>query len=595
MRLIIKLGIIGLFLTFFMQPAYAAGPHKLESFAEKAENHAGQQDFQAVKQDLDAFHEEWESVEDSVKDKSPSAYQSIESAYSTAVAAVSADNPDADEVKDAVRALEGSVERYIDGVSETTASSNRPGAKTLLSLTHELDEVGEYAESNQWTKAREEFDAFHEGWEGIEDGIRSADHEAYEHIETNMGMLTAELNSDSPKAAKVEQTLEKLNHSIDQYADGDAVSSDNGKESLSTLIKRLDRAQSAIAIKNAEKARASMTEFIQVWPTVDGQVKTRSAEAYTDTENRMTKALSLLSGNPPNFNEAKQVVSAMQSQLTPLAENASYSFWDAAIILLREGLEIILILAALLSFLKKTNNSEKRTWIWGGAGAGLLVSIGLAFALTSLLSAAAAGAERELLEGITGLIAVVVMFTVGSWLHNKSNIVSWNKFINEKVGTALARGSLWSLGFVSFLTVVREGAESIIFYLGIAPDISTTQLVAGMATAVAILFVIGFAIIKFSVKLPIGGLFLGITVLIYYLAVKFTGQSIHALQVVDKVPADPVSHFPSIEWLGVYPTWETLLAQVVLLLLIAGQTVLTARKKKVMRERAMMESKREHR
>jgi high-affinity iron transporter len=116
-----------------------------------------------------------------------------------------------------------------------------------------------------------------------------------------------------------------------------------------------------------------------------------------------------------------------------------------------------------------------------------------------------------------------------------------------------------------------------------------------MATAVAILFVIGFAIIKFSVKLPIGGLFLGITVLIYYLAVKFTGQSIHALQVVDKVPADPVSHFPSIEWLGVYPTWETLLAQVVLLLLIAGQTVLTARKKKVMRERAMMESKREHR
>ncbi|HET7629672.1 MAG TPA: FTR1 family protein [Bacillales bacterium] len=694
MRLFLKLGIIGLFLMVYVSPAHAADADGLAELAEKAEHHADEHEFQAVKQDLEAFHEQWEEVEADIKEDSAEAYEAIESAYVQAVAAVNVDQPDAEQVEEAVAALEAAVTSYTNGgnaaegdrpgaavllgltheldeVAEYAESGKwdeaveeyeafhegwetveadiraadheayeqietkmsllkaglygdsrdgeqvetavhelkeainayadegtkaRPGAQALLSLTHELDEVGEYAEAGNWDEARAEYEAFHEGWEGVEDGIREADHEAYEEIETNMSLLAAQLNSENPSAEKVEQAAEALIASIEEYAEGaETESAPEGDQSIATLVQLLNRVETAIENKNAAEAREYMTKFIQVWPTIEGQVQARSAEAYTDTETRMTKALGLLASDPAQFEKAESVVSAMKSQLAPLAEQTSYSFWDAAIILLREGLEIILILAALLSFLKKTNNADKRKWIWGGAGAGVLVSVGLAFGLTSILTAAVAGKERELLEGITGLAAVVVMFTVGSWLHNKSNIVSWNKFINEKVGTALARGSLWSLAFVSFLTVVREGAETIIFYLGIVSDISTTQLLTGMATAVLILFVFGFAIIKFSVKLPIGGLFLGITVLIYYLALKFTGESIHALQVVDQVPADSIAGFPTIDWLGVYPTWQTLLAQIVLLVLIAVQTIWSAKRKKAMREQAMMESKRQSR
>lgn len=201
---------------------------------------------------------------------------------------------------------------------------------------------------------------------------------------------------------------------------------------------------------------------------------------------------------------------------------------------LREGLEIILILAALLAFLKQSGNKDKRSWIWGGAAAGVIASVGLAFLLTSVLSAATSAQNREFMEGITGLVAVVLMFTVGAWLHGKSTIKNWNNYIKDTVGTAVARGSLWSLAGVAFLTVVREGAETIIFYVGMAPSIETNTLLSGIGVASLILVVLGVAIMYFSIKIPVRTLFLGITVLIYYLAFKFTGESIHALQVVGK-------------------------------------------------------------
>ncbi|KHE67071.1 FTR1 family protein, partial [Halobacillus sp. BBL2006] len=180
-------------------------------------------------------------------------------------------------------------------------------------------------------------------------------------------------------------------------------------------------------------------------------------------------------------------------------------------------------------------------WIWGGAGAGVLASVGLAFLLTSVMSVAVSAQNREFIEGITGLVAVVLMFTVGAWLHKKSNIENWNNYIRESVGTAVARGSLWSLAGVAFITVVREGAETIIFYLGLSSDISTNTLFSGIGAAAAILAVVGVAIMYFSLKVPVRGLFLTITVLIYYLAFKFTGESLHALQVVKKLPSHSIA------------------------------------------------------
>ncbi|HET7521736.1 MAG TPA: FTR1 family protein [Bacillales bacterium] len=584
MRALLKLSVIGLVVLSFVQPVWAAAGERLVPIVEQAVAEAEEGEISEVAGKLEVFHENWEEVEGQIREEAPKSYEEIEAAYARAEALVNSSDPKPAEVKEAVEALEEAVEGYAAGGTETSQEET-PGAKALLGLAYELKEAQELIGEGNWGEAAEEYEEFHAGWERIEDSIRSANIEAYERIESAMGLVSAALHADPPKAEQATESLGKLIESIEQYANGE-VSGTEGTEgrNIGTLVHILDEAQTAVAAGNAEKAAEEMEEFIHVWPTVEGQVKTQSAEAYTATENHMTEALSLLSSNPPQMEKAADVISGMKAQLRPLAVETDYSFWDAAIILLREGLEIILILAALLAFLNKTNNSNKRPWVWGGAGAGVIASVALAFGLTSLLSAAAAGADRELIEGVTGLIAVVVMFTVGAWLHNKSNIGSWNQYIKDKAGTALARGSLWSLAGVAFLTVVREGAETIIFYLGMAADISASQLMLGIAVALVILLGIGFAIIKFSIKLPIQALFLTITVLIYYLAFKFTGESLHALQVVDKISAHPMGGLPSVSWLGVYPTWETMIAQVLLLALIAGQTWLARRRQTVARE-----------
>lgn len=212
-------------------------------------------------------------------------------------------------------------------------------------------------------------------------------------------------------------------------------------------------------------------------------------------------------------------------------------------------------------------------WIWAGAGTGLVLSGILAVLFTTLVAAAASGSMRELLEGVTGLVAVVLMLTVGSWLHSKSNAAAWNRFVENSVGNALARGSLWSLFAVSALAILREGAETAIFYVGMAPAIETSQLLIGIGSATVILVILAFAIIKFSVRLPIRVFFLTATVLIYYLVFRFLGESIHSLQVAGKLPGHTASSLPSISWLGMYPTWETFVPQVAVLIFMVWQLV----------------------
>lgn len=134
------------------------------------------------------------------------------------------------------------------------------------------------------------------------------------------------------------------------------------------------------------------------------------------------------------------------------------------------------------------------------------------------------------------------------------------------MGHALTRGSLWSLFAVSELAILREGAETAIFYIGMAPAIEPPQLLIGIGAAIAILVVLAFAIIKFSVRLPIRAFFLTATVLIYYLVFRFLGESIHSLQAVGKLPGHTASSFPSISWLGMYPIWETFVPQVAVLI-----------------------------
>jgi high-affinity iron transporter len=134
------------------------------------------------------------------------------------------------------------------------------------------------------------------------------------------------------------------------------------------------------------------------------------------------------------------------------------------------------------------------------------------------------------------------------------------------------------LAAVSFLAILREGAETIIFYLGMAPAISTSRLVLGIVGALIILVALGYALIRFSKRIPIRPFFLVASLLIYYLAFKFLGMSIHALQVADRLPAHVPGYLPTVSWLGMYPSWETTLPQLCVLLLVLFELIWTERK-----------------
>jgi high-affinity iron transporter len=321
-----------------------------------------------------------------------------------------------------------------------------------------------------------------------------------------------------------------------------------------------------------------MVEFIEVWPSVEGQVQTRSPKAYTDIEIQMTQALEWLSSSPPNKASAHKVVQDMKVELEPFVNVSHYTAFDAGMILFREGLEALLVVSALLAFLQRTGNRTKQVWIWTGVGSGLAVSAGLATVMSLFFSSIAAGIQRETMEGITGLVAVVMMFTVGVWLHSKSNGRAWNQYIYQQMDTALARGSLWSLTIVSFLSIFREGAETIIFYLGMVSSIEKSQLLIGIGGAMTVLLMLGAAIVYFSVRIPIKPFFLVASVFIYYIAFKFLGESVHVLQIQNWVSTHTLSALPTIDWMGIYPTWESSAAQAVLLAMILVMVLWNNRK-----------------
>jgi high-affinity iron transporter len=153
---------------------------------------------------------------------------------------------------------------------------------------------------------------------------------------------------------------------------------------------------------------------------------------------------------------------------------------------------------------------------------------------------------------------------VSYWLHSKASISGWQRYIREKTNSALAGGSLVSLAVISFLAVFREGAETVLFYFGIASAIDMRDLLIGLGLGTAGLAVIGTLILVYGVQIPMRPFFYVSSVLLYYLAFKFIGTGVHALQVAGLMTAAPAP-VPSFDLLGLYPTWETLLPQVVLL------------------------------
>ncbi|MGE0808774.1 MAG: FTR1 family protein, partial [Burkholderiaceae bacterium] len=247
------------------------------------------------------------------------------------------------------------------------------------------------------------------------------------------------------------------------------------------------------------------------------------------------------------------------------------AFVSALLILLREGLEAILVLAAIIAFVRRTGRRDAIRYIHAGWIAAVALGALTWAAARWLLSIS--GANREVTEGVTALLAAAMLLYVGYWLHSKSHAQAWQSFIRDQVDAALGRKTLWAMAGISFLAVYRELFEVVLFYeaLWAQVDAGSGQMavLAGMAAAAVLLAVIGWAILRYSVRLPIGPFFSATAILLALLAVVFVGNGVAALQEAGVLSVTP-ARFVSIPLLGVHPTWQGLGGQLAALLLVAA-------------------------
>jgi high-affinity iron transporter len=245
------------------------------------------------------------------------------------------------------------------------------------------------------------------------------------------------------------------------------------------------------------------------------------------------------------------------------------AFWQSFLIILREGFEAILVIGAVVAFLIKTGHRDRLRSIWAGVIVGVLASALTAVVLRTVLSAMPA--SKELIEGGSLLLAVAVLFSVSYWLISKVEAAKWQQFIKEKVTAALEKGGGRALTFVAFLAVYREGAETALFYQALfneGPHVAL-PLSLGIGAGIVALAVVFTLFYRFGVKIPLRPFFSVTSVLLYYMAFVFMGKGIKELQEGDIVPLSAIRGFPHVEWLGLFPSWQGVLAQLALLLLFA--------------------------
>ncbi|NOU82190.1 iron permease FTR1 [Paenibacillus sp. LMG 31459] len=271
--------------------------------------------------------------------------------------------------------------------------------------------------------------------------------------------------------------------------------------------------------------------------------------------------------------QMSELVDMLQEDAATLSKSDSTPwgiFLSSLVIILREGIEAILVIAAIIAYLLKSGNKDKVRIIYQSTlvalGASVLTAIGLKYLFNI------SGASQENLEGITMLLAVAVLFSMSFWLIGKADAKRWKNYIEGKIQTSITTGNTVTLWLAAFLAVYREGAETVLFYQALVTGQDREGIsMIGLGILVgALALVVIFLVIRLgSLRIPLKPFFIGTSILMYYLAFVFAGEAITELQAGAMISATSVSGFPIISFFGIYPTVESLTAQGLLLLATA--------------------------
>ncbi len=317
-------------------------------------------------------------------------------------------------------------------------------------------------------------------------------------------------------------------------------------------------------------------------------VGAKNTQLKLDTEASFNKISALMRAGASK----EQIVAAQNKLFDQLTQSLELtkksSNWDlflyAFIIILREGFEALIIVAAVIALLIKSGNSKHLNIVYSALGVAVVLSIATAYGLNYIFGSENAGQTREVMEGAVMLIAVVLLFYVGFWLLSNASSKKWSAYIQGQISNSLSSGDSKMLWWTVFLAVYREGAETVLFYLALLFDAkspaATSMVAAGFVAGLAALIIVYIVIKKFSLKIAIKPFFIATSVIIFYMSVVFVGKGVMELVEGKVFVPTVIDGLPTITWIGFYPYVQSLVPQAVMIvLLIAGILILKNKQK----------------
>lgn len=358
-----------------------------------------------------------------------------------------------------------------------------------------------------------------------------------------------------------------------------AVQSEKPEENLIALTKdTLGEAVELYEVGNEEEAyNKAVDAYFEGFQKVEPALFSRDLAFGRALESKFATIRGLIKNGRP-VEEVKKFQGEIENDLdraSVILEDGksvgkALSFINSFAIIVREGLEAVLIVAAVIAFLSATGAKDTIKYIhlgWSLALVAGLVTWVLAQTVITI-----SGAKREMIEGITSLIAAAVLFYVSYWLITKIEVKKWKEYIQDKVKKALTKKSIFALAGVSFFAVYREAFETVLFYqaLWLQAENSQDAVIWGFLAGVILLSVLVVVIFKLGLRIPLKYFFSITTSLLYFLCFVLAGKGVRELQEAGVIGITPVNFLPEIDLLGIYPTLETAALQGLLLLALAA-------------------------
>jgi high-affinity iron transporter len=354
--------------------------------------------------------------------------------------------------------------------------------------------------------------------------------------------------------------------------------------SLDLVQSRL--AKSLAAYRQDDRAgakRLALSAYLDGFEPIEPLLGAGDPNLLSTIETRMGELRAAIDrGDPADSVSARidaidTLLADARTALSPNAASSATAFVGAFTILLREGLEALLIVVAMLAFLRKADQTRALHYVHGGWIAALLAGGVTWFVATYFIGIS--GASRELTEGLGSLLAAVVLLSVGIWMHGKSHADQWQRYIREKLTGAMSKESDWFLFGLAFVVVYREVFETILFYAALWAQGNGAAMLMGAVCAVGVLAAIAWVILRYSRTLPFGTFFRYSAWLMAVLTVVLAGKGISALQEAGWIDIAPLRDVPRLSMLGLFPTVQSVVAQLAALVAIVVGFVMTNRRR----------------